>query len=196
MGSQIHLMTVMLRKRILKNAFSSASSSFTGAGRGGPRRYVPTATMALRIVVVGGSTMAASYYYYFYDDENGHDISSATTLLEGSPAPKNPNTPPTTTTSTAAATTTTTTKTNQHNNKSHLLHYRTYRPSHWNSSNRDSSVTGSKVRRPLPTRAEQLVRLQQSTAEAPMDVLVVGGGATGCGIALDAVTRGLSTGLI
>ena len=29
-----------------------------------------------------------------------------------------------------------------------------------------------------------------------LDVLVVGGGVVGCGAALDAVTRGLSTGLI
>jgi len=153
---------------------------------------------SVRTVLVGGTTTMAASYYYDYDYGYDDDDDAPTTLLEGSSPPKNPNT--TTTTSTAAAaaaTTTTTTTTNSHNNKSHLLHYRTYRPSHWNSSNRDSSVTGSlKVRRPLPTRAEQLVRLQQSTAEAPMDVLVVGGGATGCGIALDAVTRGLSTGLI
>ena len=33
-------------------------------------------------------------------------------------------------------------------------------------------------------------------ADAELDVLVVGGGVTGCGVALDAVTRGLSTGLL
>ncbi len=33
-------------------------------------------------------------------------------------------------------------------------------------------------------------------AEAELDVLVVGGGVTGCGVALDAVTRGLATGLL
>ena len=40
----------------------------------------------------------------------------------------------------------------------------------------------------LPTRDEQLISLQ--TQE--FDVLVIGGGATGCGVALDAVSRGQS----
>ena len=35
-----------------------------------------------------------------------------------------------------------------------------------------------------------------SMAEEELDVLVVGGGIVGAGIALDAVSRGLSTGLI
>lgn len=30
----------------------------------------------------------------------------------------------------------------------------------------------------------------------PLDLLVVGGGATGCGVALDAATRGLRVGLV
>lgn len=46
---------------------------------------------------------------------------------------------------------------------------------------------------PLPTRAELLERLQ-STPE--FDVLVIGGGATGGGVALDAQTRGLNTALV
>src|SRR2546429_9783353 len=33
-------------------------------------------------------------------------------------------------------------------------------------------------------------------AEEPFDVLVIGGGITGAGVALDAVTRGLRTGLV
>jgi len=40
---------------------------------------------------------------------------------------------------------------------------------------------------PLPSRDVQLQTLQ-STKE--FDVLVIGGGATGCGVALDSVTRG------
>ena len=47
--------------------------------------------------------------------------------------------------------------------------------------------------KPLPTRNEQLKRLS-STKE--FDVLVVGGGATGAGVALDAASRGLSTALV
>lgn len=41
---------------------------------------------------------------------------------------------------------------------------------------------------PLPSRTVQLQTLS-STKE--FDVLVIGGGATGCGVALDAVTRGV-----
>ncbi|XP_014663875.1 PREDICTED: glycerol-3-phosphate dehydrogenase, mitochondrial-like isoform X2 [Priapulus caudatus] len=45
----------------------------------------------------------------------------------------------------------------------------------------------------LPTRAAQLKSLEQT---AEFDVLVIGGGATGCGVALDAVSRGLSTAVV
>jgi len=38
----------------------------------------------------------------------------------------------------------------------------------------------------LPTRAQQLSALRTKT----FDVLVIGGGVTGCGVALDAVSRG------
>jgi glycerol-3-phosphate dehydrogenase len=60
----------------------------------------------------------------------------------------------------------------------------------------------------LPSRSEQIQRLQQSAAATPAstttvtdtshdyDILVVGGGATGCGVALDATMRGLKTALI
>jgi glycerol-3-phosphate dehydrogenase len=46
----------------------------------------------------------------------------------------------------------------------------------------------------IPTRDEQLKRL--SSGQEVFDVLVVGGGATGCGVALDAQMRGLNTALI
>jgi glycerol-3-phosphate dehydrogenase len=49
---------------------------------------------------------------------------------------------------------------------------------------------------PVPSRGEQLRRLSATTASTPFDVLVIGGGATGTGCALDAVTRGLTTALI
>ena len=45
------------------------------------------------------------------------------------------------------------------------------------------------VNREPPSREAQLLSLQ-NTAE--FDILVIGGGATGCGCALDAVTRGES----
>ncbi|XP_006125720.1 glycerol-3-phosphate dehydrogenase, mitochondrial [Pelodiscus sinensis] len=45
----------------------------------------------------------------------------------------------------------------------------------------------------FPSRDDQLLALQ-NTSE--FDVLVIGGGATGCGCALDAVTRGLKTALV
>ena len=45
----------------------------------------------------------------------------------------------------------------------------------------------------IPTRQEQLKRLQSGE---DFDVLVIGGGATGCGVALDATTRGLRVALV
>ncbi|XP_061860972.1 glycerol-3-phosphate dehydrogenase, mitochondrial [Colius striatus] len=49
------------------------------------------------------------------------------------------------------------------------------------------------IKKHFPTREEQILALQ-TTGE--FDVLVIGGGATGCGCALDAVTRGLKTALL
>ncbi|CAG0919992.1 unnamed protein product [Notodromas monacha] len=45
---------------------------------------------------------------------------------------------------------------------------------------------------PLRSRREQLLSLRTDK----FDVLVIGGGATGCGVALDAVSRGLKTALV
>jgi glycerol-3-phosphate dehydrogenase len=45
---------------------------------------------------------------------------------------------------------------------------------------------------PLPTRAQQIKALQEKT----FDILVIGGGATGCGVALDAASRGLSVAVV
>ncbi len=42
---------------------------------------------------------------------------------------------------------------------------------------------------PVPTRAQQVARLSSSTKEEPFDLLIIGGGATGTGCALDAATR-------
>ena len=48
----------------------------------------------------------------------------------------------------------------------------------------------------LPSRAEQIRRLQLSTSDDSFDVLVIGGGATGAGVALDASLRGLKVACI
>jgi glycerol-3-phosphate dehydrogenase len=42
---------------------------------------------------------------------------------------------------------------------------------------------------PVPTRAQQLARLRAGSKDDPFDVLIIGGGATGAGCALDAATR-------
>lgn len=49
-----------------------------------------------------------------------------------------------------------------------------------------------------PSREEMLQKLRNSAlnAEEELDLLVVGGGATGAGIALDAASRGLKVGLV
>ncbi|KAJ8759189.1 hypothetical protein K2173_004196 [Erythroxylum novogranatense] len=48
----------------------------------------------------------------------------------------------------------------------------------------------------IPSRSVQESALIGTTPTSPLDILVVGGGATGCGVALDAVTRGLRVGLV
>lgn len=48
----------------------------------------------------------------------------------------------------------------------------------------------------LGDRSSALARLAATSATDPLDVLVVGGGITGAGIALDASSRGLSVGLV
>lgn len=49
------------------------------------------------------------------------------------------------------------------------------------------------IKRPLPSREEQVKNLR---TQEEYDVLIIGGGATGAGCALDAITRGLKTALI
>lgn len=48
----------------------------------------------------------------------------------------------------------------------------------------------------VPSRAEQLRKLADGSERNPFDVLVIGGGATGSGCALDSITRGLRTALV
>ncbi|KAK1283824.1 hypothetical protein QJS10_CPB21g00546 [Acorus calamus] len=47
-----------------------------------------------------------------------------------------------------------------------------------------------------PSRAEQASALSATAPDRPLDLLVIGGGATGSGVALDAATRGLRVGLV
>ncbi|XP_030932169.1 glycerol-3-phosphate dehydrogenase SDP6, mitochondrial [Quercus lobata] len=48
----------------------------------------------------------------------------------------------------------------------------------------------------VPSRATQASALIGANSANPLDMLVIGGGATGSGVALDAVTRGLRVGLV
>lgn len=48
----------------------------------------------------------------------------------------------------------------------------------------------------VPSRSAQESVLIGASSSNPLDVLVIGGGATGSGVALDAATRGLRVGLV
>lgn len=48
----------------------------------------------------------------------------------------------------------------------------------------------------VPARGIQKSALMGASIENPLDMLVIGGGATGCGVALDGATRGLRVGLV
>ncbi|KAF5742556.1 putative glycerol-3-phosphate dehydrogenase [Tripterygium wilfordii] len=48
----------------------------------------------------------------------------------------------------------------------------------------------------VPSRGVQESTLMGASSANPLDILVVGGGGTGCGVALDAATRGLRVGLV
>ncbi|XP_063358141.1 glycerol-3-phosphate dehydrogenase, mitochondrial isoform X1 [Cydia amplana] len=65
-------------------------------------------------------------------------------------------------------------------------------PAIWYKPSTVSAKTERK-KRPLPSRAEQVTSLQGGHT---YDVLIIGGGATGVGCALDACTRGLRTALV
>jgi len=61
---------------------------------------------------------------------------------------------------------------------------------------RDTHHTDDPSRLGPQQRAAALATLRGTTAEEPLDLLVVGGGVVGCGAALDAAVRGLSVGLV
>lgn len=46
------------------------------------------------------------------------------------------------------------------------------------------------------SRERSLEAMRATSKENPLDVLVIGGGVTGAGIVLDAVTRGLDTAIV
>ncbi|KAI5071319.1 hypothetical protein GOP47_0013570 [Adiantum capillus-veneris] len=48
----------------------------------------------------------------------------------------------------------------------------------------------------VPSRASHLTALNGTSPSSPLDLLIIGGGATGCGCALDGATRGLKVGLV
>lgn len=48
----------------------------------------------------------------------------------------------------------------------------------------------------VPSRATHMSALVGTSPSLPLDLLIIGGGATGCGCALDAATRGLKVGLV
>jgi glycerol-3-phosphate dehydrogenase len=50
--------------------------------------------------------------------------------------------------------------------------------------------------RTLGSRTEALERLESTATRDPLDILVIGGGITGAGIALDAASRGMQVGLV
>ncbi|XP_059484896.1 glycerol-3-phosphate dehydrogenase, mitochondrial-like [Neocloeon triangulifer] len=56
----------------------------------------------------------------------------------------------------------------------------------------ETNLSKTKPTRHLPTRAEQIESLQKES----FDVLIIGGGATGAGCAVDSATRGLKTAMV
>lgn len=58
------------------------------------------------------------------------------------------------------------------------------------------STSGTSSKLTPQSRAQSLDALRASAEGEPLDVLVIGGGVTGAGIALDAVTRGLTTAVV
>ena len=71
-----------------------------------------------------------------------------------------------------------------------LIARRTHEQFQWATV--DATSAPNLEKRVLPTRSEQITSLQNDS----FDVLIVGGGATGVGCALDAATRGLRTALV
>lgn len=67
-------------------------------------------------------------------------------------------------------------------------------PSPYEASTHVESTVENTYSTPLPTRSELIASLKEE--DTVYDVLVIGGGATGCGVALDAVTRGSKTALV
>lgn len=58
------------------------------------------------------------------------------------------------------------------------------------------SLEATRNFKPPPSRLETINRLKATSSAEPFDLLIVGGGATGTGVALDAATRGLKVALV
>lgn len=81
--------------------------------------------------------------------------------------------------------------------------YLTLRSPSFSANDRGGATAFEEIRRKIsdpsavvPPRAAQVSTLAGSSATNPLDMLVIGGGATGSGVALDAVSRGLRVGLV
>lgn len=59
----------------------------------------------------------------------------------------------------------------------------------WATGAHGAGDDGVEMLERVPSRRQQLSRLHGSTRENPFDLLIIGGGATGTGCAVDAVTR-------
>eukprot|EP00879_Flechtneria_rotunda_P027540 GHRR01029506.1.p1 GENE.GHRR01029506.1~~GHRR01029506.1.p1 ORF type:complete len:136 (+),score=25.16 GHRR01029506.1:94-501(+) len=58
-----------------------------------------------------------------------------------------------------------------------------------NSADSNGSSNDVQLLATVPTRQQQVAHLSSSRPNQPFELLVIGGGATGCGIAVDAATR-------
>mmetsp|Transcript_1276 Transcript_1276/g.3056 ORF Transcript_1276/g.3056 Transcript_1276/m.3056 type:complete len:184 (-) Transcript_1276:1660-2211(-) len=64
------------------------------------------------------------------------------------------------------------------------------------ANSKDHFCSAFDYNKPLPKRQELLEALAGGSRDSPFDILVIGGGATGTGIAVDAASRGLKTALV
>ena len=73
----------------------------------------------------------------------------------------------------------------------HSISYSKDQKSDNNKANSSKSTHNSKTTHPTLTRDEAIQRLKHSKGDNEYDILIIGGGSTGAGAALDAASRGL-----